>query len=102
MGWIWAQSRWSARVFGDEALSDRAPRGPKQVRNGLSQSTDGRLAQLVEHYLDTVGVTGSIPVAPTTPCIQLGRQGLQDLAQTDKSLKRHIVLIAQRRRVPKI
>ena len=26
-----------------------------------------RLAQLVEHHLHTVGVTGSSPVAPTTP-----------------------------------
>ena len=27
----------------------------------------GAVSSVVEHYLDTVGVTGSIPVAPTTP-----------------------------------
>jgi hypothetical protein len=31
----------------------------------LCEAVDRRLAQLVEHHLHTVGVTGSSPVAPT-------------------------------------
>ena len=40
-----------------------------KIRHGVvivrCPSRDARLAQLVEHYLDTVGVTGSSPVLRT-------------------------------------
>src|SRR5947208_4506867 len=40
------------------------------ARLPLNRWLCGRLAQLVEHLLDKQGVTGSSPVAPTTPLIR--------------------------------
>ena len=37
----------------------------RQRKIKLKSLRDARLAQLVEHYLDTVGVTGSSPVLRT-------------------------------------
>ncbi len=40
---------------------------PPQYRAGLDRMVDGRArSSAVEHFLDMEGVTGSIPVAPTT------------------------------------
>jgi hypothetical protein len=38
-----------------------------RVRRDKIYASYGRLAQLVEHFLDTEGVTGSNPVPPTFP-----------------------------------
>ncbi len=37
------------------------------ARNAAHPARAGARSSAVEHYLDTVGVTGSIPVAPTRP-----------------------------------
>ena len=60
----WARTRWSSASY---TIASRATRWQLlPPRNSARLGRSGRLAQLGEHQLDKLGVTGSSPVAPTT------------------------------------
>jgi hypothetical protein len=63
------------------AFTSSADRG--RIRLGYTEPPQGRLAQLGEHQLDKLGVTGSSPVPPTYKSPALGGVFLRSHSETD-------------------
>ena len=53
-------------IFGVAGAPRGAPRSSETPRRAARIAAPGRLAQLGEHQLDKLGVTGSSPVPPTS------------------------------------
>ena len=77
VGFFWWSGREARQRTANPCTRVQIPSPPRK-----STQQRGRLAQGLERYLDTVEVTGSIPVSPTTPlAVSLSSPGQTPLKQ---------------------